>query len=94
MRVVDVRTETQAPAGWSYEVAVRRDGQESAHVVTLSWADHDFWCGGTLAPSRVVQAVVEYLLDYAPITLPARFDAAKARRWAPRIDDEIRTPQG
>jgi len=90
MREVDVRTETQGLAGWSYEIAVRRDGLESAHVVHLSWADHDFWSGGAQAPSRVVQAVIEYLLDHARVTLPDRFDAARARRWAPKIDDELR----
>lgn len=93
MREVEVQTETPEAAGWSYVIQVRSDGRESSHRVHLSWLDHDYWSGGALAPSRVIQAVIEYLLDHAPEALPARFDAARARRIAPQIDQALRTPE-
>ncbi len=88
---VQVHVETEAVRGWSYEVVIRwPDGTESAHDVTLCWRDHDYWSGGASAPSRVVQAVVEYVLGHWEGLLPARFDAARARWWCRGIDEELR----
>lgn len=111
MATIDVTTEQEAARGWRYEVAITRDRGTQAdelgrpataiettrHVVTLSWADHEHWCGGAKAPSRVVEAVISALLvregDVTAsgeiFSLPARFDAATARRWFPEIDDEF-----
>ncbi len=90
---VDVQTEIDACRGWRYGVVVTRpDGRVSEHSVTLSWVDHDHWCGGRLAPSRVVEAVVAYLLEAVGGDLPTSFDAARARRIAPGIDRELRLP--
>jgi hypothetical protein len=90
---VDVKIETERPGGWSYEVQVRHeDGRASEHLVRLSWADHDYWSGGASPPSRVVQAVLEYLVRHFARPLPARFDAGKARWWAPGIDAEMKGP--
>ncbi|HYE60515.1 MAG TPA: hypothetical protein VD997_00840 [Phycisphaerales bacterium] len=88
---VEVQTEEERPGGWSYLVIIHRTEGAQEHTVTLSWRDHDYWCGGASAPSRVVQAVIEYVLrNDAPAPLPLKFDAAKARRWLPRIDQELR----
>lgn len=83
--------ESDADLGWRYEVAVvAPDGSESAHEVTLSWRDHDYWCHGQSAPSAVMQAVLEYVLSHREGVLPQSFDAARVRRWLPRIDQELR----
>jgi hypothetical protein len=88
---VEVQTEEERPGGWSYLVLVHRARGADEYTVTLSWRDHDYWCGGALAPSRVMQAVMEYLLKHECPALPSRFDAARARRLLPRIDQEIRS---
>lgn len=91
MAEVDVQTEQNAPRGWLYHVRVERpDGSFSEHDVSLSWVDHDHWCGGRLAPSRVIEAVIRYLLEHLAQELPARFDAARARRLCPDLDRELR----
>jgi hypothetical protein len=87
---VEVQTEEERPGGWSYLVIVHRPAGPSEYTVTLSWRDHDYWSGGASAPSRVVQAVMEYILRHETPALPLRFDAARARRWLPRIDQELR----
>jgi hypothetical protein len=87
---VEIATEEERPGGWSYQVLIHRDGGPDSHTVTLSWRDHDYWCSGASAPSRVIQAVVEYLLRHETPALPPKFDAARARRWLPQIDQEIR----
>lgn len=89
-RVTIVR-ESEADLGWLYEVCiVAPDGAETSHEVTLSWRDHDYWCHGLSAPSVVVRAVLEYALAHREGSLPASFDAARVRRWLPRIDQELR----
>ncbi len=88
---VEIREEREIDHGWWYEVAVRRPNHaEDVYEITLSWRDHDFWCGGAIAPSRVVRAVVEYALAHETPAFPATFDAARVRRWLPRIDEELR----
>lgn len=87
---VEVGTEHERPGGWSYQVFVHRAEGPCEHTVTLSWRDHDYWCGGASAPSRVIQALIEYVLRHDTPPLPPRFDAARARRWLPQIDQELR----
>jgi hypothetical protein len=86
---VEVQTEEERPGGWLYGIVVHRGSTSDEYRVTLSWRDHDYWCGGALAPSRVVQAVMEYLVRNAA-ELPRKFDAARARRLLPQIDQELR----
>lgn len=87
---VTVGVEREIPRGWEYHVAVALPGGAPRdHRVTLGFRDHDHWCGGAMPPSRVIQAVVEFLLARR-IPLPAAFDAAKARYWVPTFDDELR----
>ena len=87
---VEVQTEQERPGGWLYHVIVHRESGPATHTVTLSWRDHDFWCSGASAPSKVIQAVLEYLLRHETPALPPKFDAARARRWLPQIDQDIR----
>lgn len=92
MAKVDVQTELDVDQGWEYSLVVEHEGgQTTRHVVRLAWVDHDHWCGGRRAPSRVVAEVVERLIGHGMReSLPAKFDAAKARRWVPEIDRELR----
>jgi len=87
-----VKSESDSPHGWRYGVCVTHaDGHVSEHTVTLAWVDHDHWCGGRLAPSRVVETVMSCLLGRGQADkLPPEFDAARARRMAPDIDQEIK----
>lgn len=103
MPTIDVHTEQELANGWCYRLAVVHDsGTRTEHEVRLSWVDHDLWSGGRVPPSVVIQRVVEYLLIHGQppgIThtgptytgpLPPSFDAARARRWWPAIDQELR----
>lgn len=89
MAEVWIEHEQEVESGWQF--AVRVVGSGSAGPVnltlTMSWADYDYWSGGTEPPSETARQVVEYVLAHRPATeLPARFDAATARRWLPQID--------
>jgi len=95
MPQVEVRSETEAPRGWVYRVAVGaptdRPDARREHEVHLAWVDHEHWSGGRVPPSRVALAVVETLLASGPVDkIPARFDAATVRRWVPDADAQIR----
>lgn len=84
-----VTSEHECPHGWLFEISLRTPAGETSHAVTMSWRDHDYWCGGSIAPSRVVCAVIEYVAMHSQTHLPAKFDASTARRWAPHIDREL-----
>lgn len=87
---VEVLTETENAGGWVYSVVVHGPDGVQTHAVTMSWRDHDHWCGGATAPSRVLQALLEYALKNEAPALPPKFDAARVRRWLPRVDQELR----
>ncbi len=95
---VDIGQETETQAGWKYEVRLSRPGQgQTSHSVSLSWVDHDYWSGGRMPPSQVVEAVLRYALEHdghqaggVAATWPTNFDAARIRRWFPRMDEELR----
>ena len=80
------------PKGWRYRVFVDSGNGSGPveHIVLLSWVDHEHWSGGRHAPSRVVESLMRLLVDRPDRRpLPPTFDAATARRWFPRIDDEM-----
>ncbi len=87
---VSIGAETESGFGWRYDVTLAwADGSTSEHVATLSWADHDHLCGGSAAPSRVMEAVIRYALERGRRELPGRFDASTVRRWCPAMDSEL-----
>lgn len=98
MPTISVQTEQELPGGWLYRVVIHGDdGFATDHDVRLAWVDHDHWCGGRLPPSTVIQRVIEHLVAQGHLTgldagqpLPASFDAARARRWSPGIDAQLR----
>ena len=87
---VVVRAEEEVDGGWLYELAVTQGTLTTQHTVMLGWRDHDYWCGGTVAPSRVVQSLIEYVLTHLAMQLPANFDAGRIRRVIPQVDQELR----
>lgn len=87
---VRIGPETETGRGWHYEIQITwTDGATTGHEATLSWADHDHLCGGTAAPSRVMEAVIRHALDHGRGDFPAKFDAATVRRWCPSLDAEF-----
>lgn len=61
------------------------------HQIRLAWVDHEHWSGGRIAPSKVIETVIEHLISHGmEAQLPPKFDAAKARRWVPGIDQELK----
>lgn len=82
-----VLEEHETPNGWLFRVAIDRpDAPSTEHEMTLSWVDHDHWTGGVVPPSRLAERLLALLTPKIP-DLPPRFDAAKARRWLPDLDD-------
>ena len=92
----EILTEVEVAHGWSYEVVLHHlGGTTSEHTVSLAWCDHDYWSGGRLAPSRVIQTVLEYAISHLPAgfrELPKKFDAARLRRICTLLDSELRSP--
>ncbi len=92
---ITVDTETDTARGWSYHVRIQRsDGRTSDHTVTLSWADHEHWTGGSTPPSRVIETLASLLaelegVDNVPTPLPPTFDAATAARWSDGLGDLV-----
>lgn len=93
MASVTVQDEQETPRGWSYEVVIRRDdGRETVHRVSLSWADHEYWCGGAAPPSRIVERLGQIVLEReAEREIPEKFDAATARRWWGDLDEVLQS---
>ena len=88
MAQVRVENERETPRGWRYRVYVERGGVTTEHEVALAWVDHEHWCGGRLAPSTVVERLLGLLVERDD-EIPARFDAATARRWFRELDEEL-----
>ncbi|UYV11886.1 MAG: hypothetical protein NCW75_11325 [Phycisphaera sp.] len=92
---IEVGIETATSRGWLYEVTVTSRGTSTNHDISLSWHDHDYWCGGALAPSRLVERLLALLTRQLgkgamPESLPQHFDCSTARRWLPDLDDLLR----
>lgn len=94
MPLILVQTETDNPQSkcWDYTVRIEHGTSPATqHQIRLAWVDHEHWSGGRIAPSKVLQTVIEHLISHGmEAQLPAKFDAAKARRWIPGIDQELR----
>lgn len=104
VRKFRVMEERETSRGWSYRVVLGGDETgASEHEVTLSWVDHNYWCGGTQAPSITTEQVLGTLLNAMAEgaacdsmrqargeRLPDRFDLSLARRIVPRIDSMLK----
>ncbi|MEX2671343.1 MAG: hypothetical protein WD294_04445 [Phycisphaeraceae bacterium] len=90
MADITVKTESDSSRGWTFHVEIDDDGRTHAYDVTLSWSDYDLWSRGQVAPERVVQAAMNFLLEREPATaiLP-RFDCAIIRRYFPEVDKTL-----
>lgn len=90
MPEIEVGTESETATHWSYEVCVFDQGRTHRFDVTLSFQDYDLWSRGRVAPSRVVEAAFEFLLDNEPTTsIMTRFDCSVIRRYFPKVDTEL-----
>jgi hypothetical protein len=90
---IEVITELEHGRGWEYRVAAERDsGERTEHTVRLSWVDHEHWSGGRTAPSRVVQVLMELLLERErEQRIPDKFDASTMRRLHPELDGQMQS---
>ena len=88
MPEVEVVSEQEGEAGWSFQI---RLGGDAMLALRLSWADYDLWSNeGGDPPHAVAKAVALFMLSkITPADLPATFDASTARRRFPDADSEI-----
>ena len=92
MAEIEIVTESEQGSSWLYAVRVFEGGRTHEYDVTLSFADYDLWSRGRVAPSRVVEAAFEYLLDQEPASsIMSRFDCSVIRRYFPGVDQELPT---
>ena len=91
MAQIEIKTEQERGRGWDYLARVSREvGKPTEHTIRLAWVDHEHWCGGRVAPSKVVESLLAFLLEReAQHAIPASFDAATVRRWFPDVDREL-----
>lgn len=90
-----VLEEYETDRGWSFRIALQREPDEPSteHEMTLSWVDHDHWTGGAVPPSRLAERLL-VIVARRQADLPPRFDAARARRWVPDLDDLLSSAHG
>lgn len=90
MADIEINHETEATGHWQYAVTIFDCGRRQTHQVTLSFQDYDLWSRGRVAPSRVVEAAFEYLLDHEPAgSILPKFDCSIIRRHFPAVDREL-----
>ena len=88
--IVSVTNEQSGQRGWVFDAHVESRGRASDHRISLSWADHDYWCHGAHAPARVIEELLKVVDELGGLELlPARFDASVLRRRFPGIDDAV-----
>lgn len=85
-----VEQENELERGWSFVVRVESEAGSTSHTIRLSWVDHEYWSHGGSGPSRVIGALVEFLLERGGFdVLGESFDAAAVRRLHPSVDREL-----
>jgi hypothetical protein len=91
MATINVKSETDNPSGWTFEVElIDEAGALHDYTVTLSWRDYDHWCRGQVKPSRVVESAFEFLLAREPAgAILRKFDCAVIRRYFSDVDREL-----
>ena len=89
--LIHIKTETEAPRGWTFAVEVLDNGQTRDYTVTLNWSDYDFWSHGRVAPEKVIDAAFRFLLEREPAaSILPQFDCALIRRYFPEVDSELK----
>lgn len=87
---VRVEQERDTERGWSFHVLIDAEPDPLRRTIRLSWVDHEYWSHGGTGPSRVILALVEFLLERGGLdTLGESFDAAAVRRLHPDVDREL-----
>lgn len=87
--MAEVLEEHEGTTGWIFRVAITRpDETTQEHEISMAWVDHDHWTGGLVPPSKLVRHLATIVANAKP-DLPPRFDAARARRWMPDLDDRL-----
>lgn len=90
MRRIEVKTETEGPRSWAFEVQVTEKGEVHDFSVTLNWSDYDLWSHGRVAPERVVKTIMSFLLKHEPAdAIFRKFDCALVRRYFPQVDKDL-----
>lgn len=92
MAKVEIETEQESGRGWEYHAKVSRGGagDTTEHTVKLAWVDHEHWSGGRVPPSKVIESLLEFLVEREEKhEIPAKFDASTVRRWFPDVDREL-----
>ena len=87
---IEIVTESEGENCWMYEVRVFESGRAHQYDVTLGFSDYDLWSRGRVAPSKVVQSAVEFLLNRKTASsILTRFDCSVIRRYFPDVDKEL-----
>lgn len=90
MAEIEIKSESEAGNGWTFNVEVDDNGRSHRYDVTLNWSDYDLWSRGQVAPEKVVKAAFEFLLEREPASaILSRFDCAVIRRYFPEVDKEL-----
>lgn len=90
MAQILIDQEQETADQWSYRVRVEQGGQHHSFHVTLSFADYNLWCGGRVAPEKVVEGLFRFLLEREPVTsILGKFDCAVVRRYFPEVDQKL-----
>lgn len=83
-------SEAEHGRGWLFVAEIgpgAAGGPSLRREVTLSWADHERWCGGAKPPSVIAERVLRFAISRGLLDrLGERFDASTVRRLAPDIE--------
>ncbi|WP_428388704.1 hypothetical protein [Mucisphaera sp.] len=90
MAEIEIGSETEEGTRWHYPVTVYEGGRAYRYEVTLGFADYDLWSRGRAAPSKVVRAAFEFLLEREGADeIMGKFDCSVIRRYFPEVDEAL-----
>lgn len=83
-------SEAEHGRGWLFVAEIDPEaagGSPRRREVTLSWADHERWCGGAKPPCDIAERVLRFAIGRGLLDrLGERFDCSTVRRLAPEIE--------
>jgi hypothetical protein len=89
MTELDVRC-ASAGNGWTCQVAVREEGSQTEHEVSVSLAELERFAPGASDPQELVEASFRYLLEREPKeAILRRFEISAIERYFPGYGREI-----